>query len=241
MYNAELKLAVEYNGMQHYEPIEFFGGKEAFELRTKYDEEKMILCRENSVKLIIVPYTVKQEDIHSFLKEQTRMYQPEYVEKSDDEADEFCTQTYKQEELRELVEDRRGEILSGVCVTGKSRIVLRCDKGHQWCASVHNIRTGMWCNQCDLGSKTKISVSLKKYNATENGKEKKKLAHAKRSETMAKQREEIRAQLTEKECRKCKTVKPVTEYGSRVAGKDGLQSYCKPCQKLAKTEWKRNK
>lgn len=70
-YNEELKIAVEYNGKQHYEFIPHFHiNREAF-YNVKYrDEMKKRLCEENNVKLIIVPYSIKHEDIETFIKDQ---------------------------------------------------------------------------------------------------------------------------------------------------------------------------
>lgn len=67
-YNAELRLAVEYSGAQHYKYIPYFHkNREAF-LNQKYrDELKRRMCRDNSITLIEVPYTVKNPDIRGFL------------------------------------------------------------------------------------------------------------------------------------------------------------------------------
>lgn len=65
-YNEELRLAVEYNGEQHYRFIEkFHKDEEAFKKQQKRDKKKKELCRKNGVKLIIIPHTVK--DLRKFL------------------------------------------------------------------------------------------------------------------------------------------------------------------------------
>lgn len=67
-YNAELSLAVEYSGIQHYKYVPYFHrSKDAF-LNQKYrDDMKKRICKEYGVNLIEVPYTVKVEDIRSYL------------------------------------------------------------------------------------------------------------------------------------------------------------------------------
>lgn len=40
-------------------------------------------------------------------------------------------------------------------------------------------------------------------------------------------------------CRKCDTVKPLSEFGKNRARKDGLQDLCKPCRNAYKIEWRR--
>lgn len=45
-------IAFEYQGRQHYEPVDFFGGHERFIDRVKLDKKKKRLCKENNVILI---------------------------------------------------------------------------------------------------------------------------------------------------------------------------------------------
>ena len=56
IFIEECNLGIEYNGAQHYLPIEFFGGKEGLELRKDLDRRKMEKCYENSVGLIEISY-----------------------------------------------------------------------------------------------------------------------------------------------------------------------------------------
>jgi len=67
-YDEYLRLAVEYNGAQHYKYIPYFHkNKEAF-LNQKYrDELKKHLCKENNIILIEVPNTVSVDNIESYL------------------------------------------------------------------------------------------------------------------------------------------------------------------------------
>jgi hypothetical protein len=67
-YDDELKIAVEYNGRQHYDYIPFFhSSKEAFYNQKYRDLLKRDMCVKNNVKLIEVPYTVKIKDIENYL------------------------------------------------------------------------------------------------------------------------------------------------------------------------------
>ena len=67
-YNEDLNLGVEYSGKMHYEYIPFFHKNyEAF-LNQKYrDELKKRMCKDEGLILVEVPYTVKHENIESFL------------------------------------------------------------------------------------------------------------------------------------------------------------------------------
>ncbi|MYL64186.1 hypothetical protein GLW07_12570 [Bacillus hwajinpoensis] len=52
VYIPSLKIGIEYQGQQHYEPVEFFGGQEGFVYRQKLDELKKEKCREKGIHLI---------------------------------------------------------------------------------------------------------------------------------------------------------------------------------------------
>ena len=68
-YNPELRLAAEYNGIQHYKYTPFFHrNKEAF-LNQKYrDDMKRRICRDYGVALIEVPYTVRYDDLERYVE-----------------------------------------------------------------------------------------------------------------------------------------------------------------------------
>jgi hypothetical protein len=68
-YNNDLKIGVEYSGIQHYKYSPFFHkNKEAFYNQKYRDEMKRVKCRENGITLIEVPYTVKLEHIEDYLR-----------------------------------------------------------------------------------------------------------------------------------------------------------------------------
>jgi len=49
--------------------------------------------------------------------------------------------------------------------------------------------------------------------------------------------------MNEKQCTKCKEVKPLSEFYKHKAGKDGLTSYCKSCirEQVSGADVRRNK
>ena len=57
-YNEELKIAIEYHGIQHYLPVNFFGGEKKFKIQQERDKKKQRLSKLNNITLIVVPYTV---------------------------------------------------------------------------------------------------------------------------------------------------------------------------------------
>lgn len=71
-YLPEYNMIVEYNGKQHYEPIDYFGGENAFEIRRKHDEIKYEYCKSNNIKLVIIPYW-EEKNIEDILIKQLNL------------------------------------------------------------------------------------------------------------------------------------------------------------------------
>lgn len=67
-YNEELKIAVEYNGEQHYKwPSGFNMSFEDFQQQVRRDRYKKEMCERLGVYLIIVPYDIPTSEIPSYL------------------------------------------------------------------------------------------------------------------------------------------------------------------------------
>ena len=73
-YNEELKIALEYNGMQHYEFVPYFHKNkiENFYKQQERDSLKIELCKNKGIELCIVPYYIK--DIETFIYEHFYLY-----------------------------------------------------------------------------------------------------------------------------------------------------------------------
>lgn len=56
-YLPELNICIEYQGQQHYQPVDFFGGLKTFNLQKKRDEIKKDFCKSHNIELIEIPYT----------------------------------------------------------------------------------------------------------------------------------------------------------------------------------------
>lgn len=53
---GNLEYLIEYQGKQHYEPFDYFGGEEYFKKIKHYDNIKLQYCKNNNIPLIIIPY-----------------------------------------------------------------------------------------------------------------------------------------------------------------------------------------
>ena len=56
-YLPDYNCCIEYDGEQHFHPVEHFGGKEDFEKTKIRDTVKTEYCVDNQIKLIRIPYT----------------------------------------------------------------------------------------------------------------------------------------------------------------------------------------
>lgn len=68
MYNKDLKLAFEYNGVQHYKYTPFFHkSHKDFEKQKAYDNYKKSICEHLGITLIAIPYTTPYKDLDGYL------------------------------------------------------------------------------------------------------------------------------------------------------------------------------
>ena len=64
VFITKLNVAIEYQGKQHFEAVEIFGGQEHFEKQVERDKLKKELSEKNGVKLVYINY---DEDISTDL------------------------------------------------------------------------------------------------------------------------------------------------------------------------------
>lgn len=55
-YLPDYNVCIEFDGRQHYEPVDYFGGKESFEYTIKHDETKTNYCKQNNIRLLRIRY-----------------------------------------------------------------------------------------------------------------------------------------------------------------------------------------
>ena len=64
---------IEFNGNQHYKPIEFWGGENAFEKQQIRDNALRQYCKEHKIKLIEIPYS-QMSNIEEILTEKLKIH-----------------------------------------------------------------------------------------------------------------------------------------------------------------------
>lgn len=63
-YLPEYNTCIEFQGGQHYFPVELFGGQEKFELQIKHDKIKADYCNKNNIRFLCIRY---DEDVNEAL------------------------------------------------------------------------------------------------------------------------------------------------------------------------------
>lgn len=67
-YLPDYNVAIEYQGEQHYRPINYFGGERKFKTQQKRDCIKRDYCKNNNIILLEIPYYANvEEELNNFL------------------------------------------------------------------------------------------------------------------------------------------------------------------------------
>ena len=68
-YIPEYKIGIEYQGEQHYQVVEFFGGEEKLILQQERDKNKSQYCFDNGIELLVFSYKDSIDKIENTLRE----------------------------------------------------------------------------------------------------------------------------------------------------------------------------
>jgi hypothetical protein len=163
-YNEELKIAFEYNGKQHYEPIHFFGGIDRFIKQIDRDERLRKECKTRGIFLIEISYK------HSFSDEHLANYICDYIgkEKVVIKWDSFYNSLSVVKILRKLAKNRGGELVSISYYGDRKHLRWKCNEGHEWLATPRTIKRGCWCPVCATVASYTIN-DAKKLALSRNG------------------------------------------------------------------------
>lgn len=68
-YLPKQNILIEYDGLQHYHSVEYFGGQEKFEIQQHNDQEKNNWCKANNIPLERIQYTLDENKLFNKLQE----------------------------------------------------------------------------------------------------------------------------------------------------------------------------
>lgn len=170
-YCEKLGIAFEYHGIQHFTQNDFFHRHSNFAQRNKYDELRRLLCAENSVILIEIPYTVDYEDMGNFIIQQCKDRGIKIPEQSAD-LNYRLFDIYSSEEfnrVKEIAESKGGKCLSPNYLNSQTKLKWQCKEGHIWDTVPNSIKNGTWCPICAGNTMSNID-EMCKIAAVKNGK-----------------------------------------------------------------------
>ena len=67
IYFPKYNIAIEYNGIQHYIPVAYFGGQLKFDEQQIYDRLKYLKCKENNYILFEIKYNYTEDDYNNLV------------------------------------------------------------------------------------------------------------------------------------------------------------------------------
>jgi hypothetical protein len=150
-YCAQLGLAFEYHGEQHYRRVRHFHRRASVFVKRRTDDlRKMSLCRARGVQLVVVPYSIKYNSMEVFIREQARKLGVHVPRRTRVDWKKL-PKVYDPGSLTRMQQVARrqgGECLSTVYINNSTKLKWRCAKGHEWKAVPSHISLGGWCPQC---------------------------------------------------------------------------------------------
>jgi hypothetical protein len=240
-YNQDLNIAFEYNGRQHYFFIPYFHDSlSGFFKQIVHDKYKSKICSEHGIHLISIPYHINTVDICDYLYDSLNREEVLLKNTPDSfDLEDVIETNIKHEDLLELIEEKDGELVSGVYVTGKSGITIQCEFGHVWSTKARNLLTrNFWCNICgriNVGAQNSI-----RYKGLPSSYKHTKETTDKMVRTKLKKRSEFRQTLQKTDIFTClgpyciEKLQPKSNFNKKSDSMSGYQSWCNYCIQQAK-------
>jgi hypothetical protein len=175
-YCADLKLAFEYHGQQHFEVVDIFNDEESLETRQMDDATKVALCREHGIGLVVIgPLPAAGMDLESIEAhvrsafEQSGVHLPRVDSAALGERANYYSRS-KLQELQDVAKERGGDLLSTVYKTMNTPMRWRCGCGNTWDATAGSVvYGGSWCSDC-AGCTVKTIEEMRDMAAANGGK-----------------------------------------------------------------------
>ena len=149
-YNADLSIAFEHNGKQHYEIDGFFTKHgEKLKRMQEGDALKAQLCRENNVSLIVIPYQISIDAIQIHVINELKKFNKESPNRSKFEHGFIAPSMLKK--LRAYATSQGGHLLSQDYLGSSMKLEWKCkEPRHPKFAAAPSalISRKSWCRRC---------------------------------------------------------------------------------------------
>jgi len=163
-YNAELKLAFEYQGEQHYSFHSHFHRteNEYFE-QVKRDKEKRLQCKKFGISLIEIPYwIIKDDEKINFIIDALHIFSIlprnsfDYVKTN---MIYFYQTNTSLKELEEIATSKGGNLLSNMYISTTHKLHFICSEGHEFYKKPVEVKSGQWCKKCGYKSMSQKMIT----------------------------------------------------------------------------------
>lgn len=164
-YNKDLKLAFEYNGVQHYEYRDIFHKVyDEFIRQQERDKYKKLKCKEKDIKLATIPYWIADKGdkvLIDFIFSSMKSLEIKYaiLDKDIDMMEFYKTYT-PMGQLIKLAKSKGGECLSTEYISNGTKMHWICANGHKWEARANDIKRGHWCPFCAKVAKLSLDEMI---------------------------------------------------------------------------------
>ena len=163
-YNAERKIAFEYQGRQHETFTKHFHKDEAsFEKRQRDDLKKKEWCKENGIALIEIPEFTDYSDLSAVIKlveeciQQARIKLPAY-DKPKTHGEILHSDLT---ELKEICAAKGGKVITDAFLGWDTKHEFECAAGHKWTTTAESVKQGTWCRACSM---KEMGLKQRKYS-----------------------------------------------------------------------------
>jgi hypothetical protein len=171
-YCAELGIAFEHNGIQHYEVHSYFhSDEEKLSKQIIRDKFKYDKCKEENIKIIIIPELfnkIKIKDLKNFIVNECKKLNIQILVDLDNiifDLSKIHSVDNKLKYYKMLAKNKNGLCLSDTYINYHEPLLWQCHKGHIWYAVGFSIENGTWCPTCK-GLK-KLTIDDAKFVATQ--------------------------------------------------------------------------
>jgi hypothetical protein len=179
-YNAELKLAVEFNGVQHYEQMYYDEDEKRLVYQQEKDAFKAIKCEELGIKLISVHYAdMRNKSTETFIKIFHQLLLDNGVQIPLENQKKLCYEAIrplmknrinkKRESVLKILEEKCGTLVSDFVPIGyRDKFMVRCLFGHEFVTYAEQLKTkkNNWCPR-DRSNEVKVNFE-NQFNKEDN-------------------------------------------------------------------------
>jgi hypothetical protein len=157
-YCKNLKIAFEYNGIQHYELNYYTKTKEELNKRKLDDKLKSKLCKKNGIHLFVITHKNDLLELPKLIKIKSKLMGLNVSNinfKNNIDFNKVYQHKTKLEILQNAAKIKNGKLLSKKHTNTRTKLKWECSEGHVWEASYDGImHKNTWCPKCAGQNKT---------------------------------------------------------------------------------------